>query len=70
MARNQVPVLQTQMHEREAFRAIFSFGGALQGLKAGQVSGVDSAVHNARALAMEVVSLLGEGSRATMEVVA
>ena len=38
-----VPSLQTQMHEREAFRAIFSFGGTIDGLNAGQVSGLDGA---------------------------
>jgi chromosome partitioning protein len=27
-----VPVFQTQMHEREAFRAIFSFGGTVESL--------------------------------------
>ncbi|MBU8547273.1 MULTISPECIES: ParA family protein [Roseomonadaceae] len=58
MARNEVPVLDTQMHEREAFRAIFSFGGALQGLGASQVSGVESAIRNAQAMTAEVVSLL------------
>jgi chromosome partitioning protein len=63
MARNEVPVLGTQMHEREAFRAIFSFGGPLQGLNSGQVSGLDAAVKNAQALAAEVVALLKSGTR-------
>jgi chromosome partitioning protein len=58
MARNDVPVLGTQMHEREAFRAIFSFGGPLQGLSASQVSGLDAAMKNAQALAAEIVGLL------------
>jgi chromosome partitioning protein len=58
LARNDVPVLGTQMHEREAFRAIFSFGGPLQGLSANQVSGLDAALKNAQALAAEVVALL------------
>jgi chromosome partitioning protein len=57
MARNSVPVLETQMHEREAFRAIFSFGGALQTLRPTQVSGLDAAIRNAHTLATEVVSL-------------
>jgi chromosome partitioning protein len=64
MARNDVPVLETQMHEREAFRAIFSFGGALQGLSPTQVSGLDAAVRNAQAFAAEVVALLKEAARA------
>lgn len=58
LARNEVPVLDTQMHEREAFRAIFSFGGALHGLGPRQVSGVESAIKNAQAFTAEVVSLL------------
>lgn len=53
-----VPILETQMHEREAFRAIFSFGGTVEGLRADQVGGVDGAVRNARAFAAEVVAVL------------
>ena len=51
-----VPAFETQMHEREAFRAIFSFGGPLQGLSSSQVSGLDAAVRNAQACAAEVES--------------
>lgn len=68
MARNKVPVLGTQMHEREAFRAIFSFGGSLQSLSTGQVSGLDAAVKNAQALATEVVGLLKSTAREKAEV--
>jgi chromosome partitioning protein len=70
MARNEVPILGTQMHEREAFRAIFSFGGTLQGLSPGQVSGLDAAVKNAQALAAEVVSLLKGAMQEKTEAVA
>jgi chromosome partitioning protein len=70
MARNEVPVLETQMHEREAFRAIFSFGGTLQGLHAGQVSGLDAAARNAQALAAEVVGLLRDAARGGKEAAA
>jgi chromosome partitioning protein len=70
MARNDVPVLDTQMHEREAFRAIFSFGGPLQGLSASQVSGLDAAVKNAQALAAEVVGLLKGATREKAEATA
>ena len=58
MQRNEVPVLSTQMHEREAFRAIFSFGGGLRNLTARQVSGMEGALGNAQAFAAEVVALL------------
>lgn len=56
--RNGVPSLVTQMHEREAFRAIFSFGGTLAGLSTDQVSNPGAAVANSRALAAEILGLL------------
>jgi chromosome partitioning protein len=59
-----VPSLQTQMHEREAFRAIFSFGGTIDSLNASQVSGLDGAMKNARALAAEVVAMLRQAQPA------
>ena len=59
-----VPSLQTQMHEREAFRAIFSFGGTIDGLNASQVGGLDGAMKNARAFAAEVVGMLRQAQPA------
>jgi chromosome partitioning protein len=59
-----VPSLQTQMHEREAFRAIFSFGGTIDSLNAGQVSGLDGAMKNARAFAAEIVGMLRQAQPA------
>lgn len=53
-----VPIFQTQMHEREAFRAIFSFGGTVESLKPDQVGGLEGAVKNAQAFAAEVVAML------------
>jgi chromosome partitioning protein len=53
-----VPAFQTQMHERDAFRAIFSFGGTLESLDQAQVSNVEAAVSNARAFAGEVINKL------------
>jgi chromosome partitioning protein len=58
-----VKVLGTQMNERDAFRAIFTFGGSLSDLDASQVSNIEAAVVNARAFAGEVVSLLGPSKR-------
>jgi chromosome partitioning protein len=58
LERAGVPILDTQMHEREAFRAIFSFGGTVESLKADQVGGLEAAVRNARAFAAEVVAML------------
>lgn len=52
------PAFETQMHERDAFRALFSFGGTLESLDPMQVSNVEAAVSNARAFAGEVIAKL------------
>jgi chromosome partitioning protein len=59
-----VPALETQMHEREAYRAVFSFGGTVDTLNAAQVGGLDGAIRNARAFAAEVVALLRQAQTA------
>jgi len=51
-------VLDTQINERDAFRAIFSFGGTLSDLDHAQVSNIPAAITNARAFAGEVLSIL------------
>ena len=43
---NGIRIFQTQMHEREAFRVIFSFGGTVEALNTEQVSNLDAAVKN------------------------
>ena len=53
-----VQAFETQMNEREAFRAVFSFGGTLETLSADQVSGLPGATNNIRAFAGEVVVTL------------
>jgi chromosome partitioning protein len=53
-----IRALLTQLHEREAYRALFSFGGTLETLEAAQVGGLEKAVINARAYAAEVVKIL------------
>lgn len=50
-----VQLFNVQIIEREAFRAIFSFGGTLERLDRKEVSGIDSAIVNARAFAGEVI---------------
>jgi chromosome partitioning protein len=57
-AQHDVPAFQTQMHERDAFRAIFSFGGTLENLDRQQVANVDAAIANSRAFAGEVIARL------------
>ena len=44
-----VPVLKTRLYDREAFRAIFSFGGSVAGLADKGVSNPTTAVGNAAA---------------------
>ena len=52
--RHAVPVLRTQLIEREAFKAIFSIGGSLYDLTADDVRNPEFAQENAQALAREV----------------
>lgn len=57
-AENGVNVLKTRLHEREAYRALFSFGGTLSTLDQANVRNISAAVDNARAFTSEVVDLL------------
>lgn len=57
-ASNNIPMLKTHLHEREAYRAIFSFGGMLKDLSDGDVSNVKGAIINAHAYVGEVIALL------------
>ena len=60
-AENKVRMLGTQIHERDAFRALFSFGGTLTGLDRAQVTNIPAAVRNARDFAAEIVTILKDG---------
>lgn len=55
---NGVPVFDTQIVERAAYRALFSYGGTLKTLDTKEVSGIAAALTNARAFASEVISIL------------
>jgi chromosome partitioning protein len=57
-AQNDIRMFGTQIHERDAYRAIFSFGGTLSHLDPSQVTNIKAAAANARAFAAEVVALL------------
>lgn len=59
-----VPVFETELHEREAYRAIFSFRKPLEELGKSEVSNVAKAIANAEAFAAEVISLL-KGKKGT-----
>lgn len=56
-----VPVLKVELHEREAFRALFSFRQPLERLNPAEVGNLDKAIANAEAFASEVVELLRAG---------
>jgi chromosome partitioning protein len=58
LAQSGVRVLETQMHERDAFRAIFSFGGSLAHLDRRQLGNVAAAISNARTFAAEILTML------------
>jgi chromosome partitioning protein len=56
--KQEVPMFDVQIHERETYRAIFAFGGSLTGLDSTQVSNLPAAINNARIFAAEVISKL------------
>ena len=56
--KHEVRSFSTHIHEREAYRALFSFGGSLESLDPKQVSNLPAAIANAREFASEVVSIL------------
>lgn len=53
-----VPVFDTQLNEREAFRAVFSFQQTLENLNPREVSNLDKAQANAEQFTAEVVEKL------------
>lgn len=69
LAEAGIDTFATEITDREAFRAIFSFGGSVRGLRAHEVSGVDKAEANAHAFAAEMVRRLkAVGSEPAREV--
>ena len=69
LAQNGVPIFGVRLHEREAFRSIFSFGGTLSRLDPKNVRNIPAAVENAQAFAAEVVAML-QAKRAAVAAVA
>ena len=62
-----IPTFATKLHDREAYRAIFSYGGTLEGLEGRGVSNVPVAIANARAFASELIAKLREAPVADIE---
>lgn len=53
-----IPVFDTELNEREAFKAMFSFRQPLEHLNAADVANLDKAIANAEAFAKEVITTL------------
>jgi chromosome partitioning protein len=58
MTESGIPVFKTELNDREAFRAMFSFRKTLEHLDSSQVANIDKAIANARAFAQEVLDTL------------
>lgn len=58
MVEQGVPVFSTALHERDAYRAVFAFGGTLHDLDRKQVPNIDAAAQNVRELTAEIVASL------------
>jgi chromosome partitioning protein len=56
-----IPMFKTQLHEREAFRAMFSFMQPLETLDPKDVPNLDKAVANAEEFTAEIIDKLREG---------
>lgn len=64
LAENRTPMFGAQIHERDAYRALFAFGGTLADLDASQVSNLAAAKLNARTFAGEVIEMLKANANA------
>jgi chromosome partitioning protein len=66
----EVPVFTTRLFDREAFRAIFSYGGTLSGLKDKGVYNLSAALSNALEFTTEIVERLRSSKKAVVKEVA
>jgi chromosome partitioning protein len=57
-----VPVMETELNDREAFRAVFSFRQPLAGLDPTEVANLDKAQANVEDFALEILSELSSAS--------
>ena len=60
MMQQGIPLFGTALNERDAFRAIFSFGGTLSSLDPAAVGNIVAALNNARQCTAEAVAMLKE----------
>jgi chromosome partitioning protein len=61
------PMFATAIHERDAYRAIFSFGGTLYDMDDNLVRNVPAAIKNVRDFTAEVVAMLSKPARSTQK---
>jgi chromosome partitioning protein len=57
-AQRKIPMLETQLHERDAYRALFAYGGTLSGLDPAQVPNIPAAILNAHNYTREITDLV------------
>ena len=57
-ANEKTPVFATEIHDRDAYSALFSVGGGPRGLSSKDVNNVEAAVRNGADFAAEVVTML------------
>jgi chromosome partitioning protein len=58
-----IPVFQTELNEREAFKSVFSFQDTLDGLDSNEVANLDRARRNVEYFANELIELLSVRAR-------
>ena len=68
MEQNAVPVFKVNLVERAAYKGLFKYGGTLTSLDPRLVNGIPAAIENARAFAVEVVSMLKAPANAPAKV--
>ncbi len=56
--KHNILAFRTHLHDREAFRALQTYGGTVEDLDPSQVGGLDKAIQNAREYAAEAISIL------------
>jgi chromosome partitioning protein len=66
----KVPMFSTKLYDREAFRAIFSYGGSVSTLKEKGVSNLEAAFKNAHEFTAELVERLRNGNKTAVKEVA
>ena len=66
----KVPMFATKLYDREAFRAIFSYGGTLADLKDKGVSNLAAALSNALEFTSELIERIRNGNKSVVKEVA